>query len=37
MRDTWEDIEVGAGEGLEIVQVPKNSPDDILKAKNKIK
>lgn len=30
-KDTREDIKIGTGEGLEIVQVADDSPDDILK------
>lgn len=31
LKDTREDIKVGTGEGLEIVQVADDSSDDILK------
>lgn len=30
-KDTREDIEVGAGEGLELIQVADDSSDDVLK------
>lgn len=31
LKDTREDIKVGTGEGLEIVQVADDSSDDVLK------